>query len=130
LIRSSAEFAAIKAGFKRLVFLGDVMPDLPLTGIIAASRYIKENPRIVEKMVRATVRAVDIARENPENVVAVMRKDLKMTPDEARETYELTRRSFSPIFTEASINKVAEVVPNQPGPSRRKRPENTPIFHF
>jgi hypothetical protein len=73
-------------------------------------------------MVRATVRAVDIAREKPETAFAVMRKDLTMTPDEARETYELTRKSFSPIFTEASIKKVAEVVAKSTGTKPTKAP--------
>ncbi len=42
LIAPPVEFTAIKAGFKRLVFLGDVMPDLPFTGLIATSRYVKK----------------------------------------------------------------------------------------
>ena len=122
LIAPPSEFAAIKAGFKRLVFLGDVMPDLPLTGIIASSRYIKENPKIVEKMVRATVRAVYVTQENPEAALAAMRGDLKMTPDEAKDTYSLVRKSFSPILTEVSVKKVADVVARSTGVKPTKAP--------
>lgn len=122
LIAPPTEFAAIQAGFKRLVFLGDVMPDLPFTGLIATSRYTKENPKTIEKMVRAIARAVYLTHDNPEIAVEVMQSYLKMTADEARETYDLVRKSFSPILTEASVKKVAEVVSRSTGVKPTKAP--------
>ncbi|MBI2089875.1 MAG: ABC transporter substrate-binding protein [Deltaproteobacteria bacterium] len=124
LIAPPAEFTAIQAGFKRLVFLGDVMPDLPFTGVIATSRYIKEKPKIAEKMVRAIARAVYVTHDNPEAAVEVMQSYLKMTADEARETYKLVRKSFSPIFTEVSVSKVAEVVSRSTGVKPTKAPRD------
>ncbi|MBI4528785.1 MAG: ABC transporter substrate-binding protein [Deltaproteobacteria bacterium] len=121
LIAPPVEFTAIKAGFKRLVFLGDLMPDLPFTGVIATSRYIKENPRVTEKMVRAISRAVDVTRQNPEAAIEVMQSYLKMTADEARDTYHLVRKSFSPVLTEGSIKKVADVVSRSTGVKPRRQ---------
>ena len=122
LIAPPVEFTAIKAGFKRLVFLGDVMPDLPFTGLVATSRYVKENATVTEKMVRAITRAVYVTSENSEAAVEVMQSYLKITAEEARDTYNLVRKSFSPVLTEASVKKVAEVVAKSTGTSPTKAP--------
>lgn len=91
------------------------MSDLPFTGVIAASRYIKENPKIVEKMVPAITRAVYVTHDDPEAAIEVMQSYLRMTADEAKETYKLVRNSFSPIVTKASVKKVAAVVSKSTG---------------
>ncbi|MDZ4341156.1 MAG: ABC transporter substrate-binding protein, partial [Candidatus Binatia bacterium] len=101
LIAPPTEFEAIQSGNKRLVYLGDVMPDVPFTGLIATTRYIKENPEIVKRMVKATVRAVYKTAEEPDTAISVMQNYLKMKPEEAKETYALVRKSFSPVLTEA-----------------------------
>lgn len=122
LIAPPTEFKAIQAGFKRLVFLGDVMPDLPFTGVIATFRYTKESPKTVEKMVRAITRAVYRTHDDSKAAIEVMQSYLKMTADEARETYNLVRKSFSPVLTEASVKKVAEVVSKSTGVKPTKAP--------
>ena len=86
------DFKAIRAGFKRLVFFGDVIRDISFTGLAATSKYVKENPQTVEKMVRAIARATFLVRDNPDLAVGAMQDYLKMTPDEASETYRLLRR--------------------------------------
>lgn len=124
LIPPPADFAVIEAGFKRLAFMGDVMPDLPFTGLIATGRYIKENPKSVEKMVRAIVRAVYLCRDDPETAIEVMQSRLKMRPQEARETYPLVRKFFSPVLTEGGVRKVAGVMAKSGGTKPTKEPKD------
>lgn len=130
LIAPPTEFKAIRGGFKRLVFLGDVLPDFPFTGLIATSRYIRENPAIVKRMVRAIVRAVYISRDDPEAAIGVMQSYLKMKPDEAKETYQLIRKSFSPILTEAGLKKVAAIVAKSAGMKPTKEPRDYTDLSF
>lgn len=124
LIAPPTEFKAIEVGLKRLVFLGDLMPDLPFTGLIATSRYIKENPSSVEKMVRAIARATYVASENPEAAISVMESHLKMSASDAKETYFLIRKSFSPILTESGLKKMAEIVAKSAGMKPTKEPKD------
>ena len=122
LIAPPTDFMAVKAGFKRLVFLGDVMPDLPFTGLIATSRYIKDNATSVEKMVKAINRSVYFTNERPDVAISVMQQYLQMNVDEAKDTYSLVRKSFSPALTESSLQKVAGVVARSTGIKPTKAP--------
>lgn len=109
-IAPPGDLKAIHAGFKRLVFLPDVLPEVSATGLIASATYIKENPRTVEKMVRAIVRATVAARDDPQVAVEVMQRSMKMNADEARETYRLLRRSLTPVLTESAVRNMAGLV--------------------
>jgi NitT/TauT family transport system substrate-binding protein len=109
-IAPPGDLKAIHAGFKRLVFLPDVLPELSATGLIASTAYVKENPRIVEKMVRAIVRATLAARDDPQTAMEVMQGPMKMNGDEARETYRLVRRSLTPALSEAAVRNMAGLV--------------------
>ena len=104
------DLKAIHAGFKRLVFFGDVLPEISATGLIASAAYIKENPRVVEKMVRAIVRGTLAARDEPATAIEVMQSSMKMNPDDARETYRLVRKSLAPVLTEAGVRNMAGLV--------------------
>jgi NitT/TauT family transport system substrate-binding protein len=117
------DFKAIRAGFKRLVFFGDVIRDISFTGLAATSKYVKENPQTVEKMVRAIARATSLVRDNPDLAVGAMQDYLKMTPDEATETYRLLRRSFSPILTDGGLNNLASIVSSSSGTKPTKDPK-------
>jgi NitT/TauT family transport system substrate-binding protein len=124
LIAPPTEFDAIRSGNKRLVYLGDVMPDVPFTGLIATSRYIKENPQIVKKMVRSTVRAVNVTRQDSEAAISVMKSFLKMNAQEATDTYTLVRKAFSPVLTEAGMKRSAAIVSKSAGMQPTKEPKD------
>ena len=124
LLPPPADVKMVEAGFRRLVFLGDILPDLPFTGLIATDRYIRENPKTVEKMVRAIVRAVYLCRDDPETAIGVMQSHLKMRPQEARETYPLVRKFFSPLLTESGVRRMAAVVSKSAGVKPTKEPKD------
>ena len=118
------DLKAIHAGFKRLVFLGDVLPEISATGLVTSSLYIKENPRTVEKMVRAIVRGTLSARDEPATAIEVIQKFMKMNPDEARETYQLVRRSLTPALTEAGMRNMAGLVSSSSKIPQTKEPKD------
>jgi ABC-type nitrate/sulfonate/bicarbonate transport system substrate-binding protein len=123
-IAPPGDLKAIQAGFKRLVFLPDVLPEVSATGLIASAPYIKENPRTVEKMVRAIVRATLAARDDPQTAVEVMQARMKMSSEEARETYRLVRPSLTPVLTEAAVRNMARLVSSSSKIVQTKEPRD------
>lgn len=117
------ELKALKAGFKRLLSFGDVLPEMSFTGLVAAARFIREEPRIVEKMVRGLVRGTVAARDDREVAIGVMQNHLKMTPYEASESYNLVRKSLSPGFSEVSVKRVAELISSSVGVPVTREPK-------
>lgn len=109
-IAPPGELKSIQAGYKRLVFFGNVLPAMAFTGLVATNRYIKENPKTVEKMVRAIVRGTYLARDDSAAAIGAMQSHMKMAPEEAKETYRLIQRSFNPNLTEPAVRTTAELV--------------------
>jgi ABC-type nitrate/sulfonate/bicarbonate transport system substrate-binding protein len=116
------DLKAIHAGFKRLYFFGDVLPEISATGLIASAAYIKENPRVVDKMVRAIVRGTLAARDDSATAIEVMQTSMKMNPDDARETYRLVRKSLTPVLTEAGVRNMAGLVSGSTKIAQTKEP--------
>ncbi|HTM09868.1 MAG TPA: ABC transporter substrate-binding protein [Verrucomicrobiae bacterium] len=118
------DLKAIQAGLKRLLFFGDVLPEISATGLVTSSLYIKENPRAVERMVRAIVRGTLAARDDPVVALEVMQGPMKMSADEARETYRLVRRSLTPVLTEAAVRNMARLVSSSSKITQTKEPKD------
>lgn len=117
------ELKALRGGFKRLVVFGDVLPEMSFTGIVATGRYIKENPKTVERMVRAIVRGTYSARDDSAAAIGAMQSYMKITPDEARESYQLVRRSLTPILTESGVKRMAGMVSGTIGVAQTREPK-------
>lgn len=117
------ELKALRGGFKRLVVFGDVLPEMSFTGIVATGRYIKENPKTVERMVRAIVRGTYSARDDSAAAIGAMQRYMKITPDEARESYQLVRRSLTPILTESGVKRMAGMVSSTIGVAQTREPK-------
>ncbi len=118
------DLKAIQAGAKRLVFFGDLMPEVSFTGLIATTRFIKEEPKTVERMVRAIVRATHVTRDDSAAALDAMQRYLKMPPDEARESYRLVRTSFNPLLNESGIKKMAALVSKSIGVTPAREPKD------
>lgn len=121
-IAPPGELRSIRAGYKRLVFFGNVLPEMSFTGLVATNRYIRENPKTVERMVRAIVRGTHLARDDSAAAIGAMESQMKMEADDARETYRLIRRSFNPNLTEAGVRTTAELVASSLGAKPNKEP--------
>jgi ABC-type nitrate/sulfonate/bicarbonate transport system substrate-binding protein len=117
------ELRALRGGLKRLVVFGDVLPEMSFTGIVATTRYIKENPKTVAGMIRAIVRGTHSARYDSAAAIKAMQTYMRITPDDATESYNLVRKSLSPVLTEAGVKKMAGMVSNSTGVSPTREPK-------
>ena len=124
LIAPPGELKSIQAGYRRLVFFGNVLPEMSFTGLVATNRYIRENPKTIERMIRAIVRGTYLARDDSLAAIGAMQSHMKMTPDEARETYRLIQKSFNPNLTEAGVRTTAELVASSLGAKPMVEPKD------
>ena len=124
LIAPPGELKSIQAGYRRLVFFGNVLPEMSFTGLVATNRYIRENPKTVERMIRAIVRGTYLARDDSVAATGAMQSHMQMTPDEARETYRLIQKSFNPNLTEAGVRTTAELVASSLGAKPMVEPKD------
>jgi ABC-type nitrate/sulfonate/bicarbonate transport system substrate-binding protein len=118
------ELKVVQAGFKRLAFFGDVLPEMSFTGLVATTRYLKYNPNTVEKMVRAIVRATYSARDDSDAAIGAMQSYMRMGPDEARETYRVVRKVYSPTLTESGLRNMFTLISNSTGVKPTKEPKD------
>ena len=124
LVAPPGELKSIQAGYRRLVFFGNVLPEMSFTGLVATNRYIRENPKTIERMIRAIVRGTYLARDDSVAAIGAMQSHMKMTPDEARETYRLIQKSFNPNLTEAGVRTTAELVASSLGAKPMVEPKD------
>lgn len=115
---------AVQAGFKRLVFFGDVLPEMSFTGLVTTGRYIRENPKTVESMVRAIVRGTLSARDDSAAAIGAMQSYMKMPLNDSRETYRLVRKSFTPGLNESGVKKMADLVSSSIGVNQTREPKD------
>ncbi len=108
LLAPPADYLAMKSGLKRLVSLADVFKDTAFTGLAATRKTITENPQMVRRMVRAIVRSVIYTRDNPEDVLQITMKSLKLDRDAAQDAYQMIREALVPVPTEKGVDLMAQ----------------------
>lgn len=107
LLAPPSDLKAIKAGFKRLVYLGDVSKDTAFTGLATTEKLIRNNPNMVKRMVLATVKSVYYTHDHPQEAITVMTKELRMNRKAAEQSYDLVRNAFNPVLTVNGVNEMA-----------------------
>lgn len=55
----------LKAGMKRLVYLGDEFKNVPFSALQAMAKHIQSEPDMTERMVKAVMKALHCSRKNP-----------------------------------------------------------------
>ena len=108
LLAPPSDYIAIKAGFKRLANLADLFKDTSFSGLAATGKTIKEHPQFVKRMVRAIVRGVLHARDNPEDAIQTMVKHWRMERDVAVDAYNLVKEALQPVPTEKGVELIAQ----------------------
>jgi NitT/TauT family transport system substrate-binding protein len=103
------DIRAVRGGFKRLLYYGETLNNVAFTGLATSGTTIKTKPEIVKKVVRAVVKGVYHTRDNREDAVAVIMKKYKADRAMAEESYDLIRKSFSPVPTEEGVRLSAEL---------------------
>lgn len=99
----------LKAGFKRLIYVGDVFKDVPFSALLTTSRLIQEEPDLVERVVRAVVKALIYIRENREGAIEIIMRHGKVDKETAASLYDLMRDAFVPKLSAEGVMKRAEL---------------------
>jgi ABC-type nitrate/sulfonate/bicarbonate transport system substrate-binding protein len=63
---------------------------------------------MVKRMVRAIVRSVIYTRDNPEDVLQITMKSLKLDRDAAQDAYQMIREALVPVPTEKGVELMAQ----------------------
>ncbi|HWP24237.1 MAG TPA: ABC transporter substrate-binding protein [Candidatus Binatia bacterium] len=108
LLAPPSDYVALKAGFKRLANLADLFKDTSFSGLAATGKTVRENPQFVKRMVRAMVRGVLYARNNPEEAVQTMVKHWRMEREVAVDAYNLVKEALVPVPTEKGVELMAQ----------------------
>jgi ABC-type nitrate/sulfonate/bicarbonate transport system substrate-binding protein len=88
---------AVKAedeGFKRLVYLGDLI-ELPLSGIAVMDQKLQTQRDQVRRVVRAGVRGLRFMKQNRNETVQMLSDYLRITPSQSARAYDAAINSFS-----------------------------------
>ena len=83
-----------KEGFRLLLHAADYV-DLPLTGLGATTKKLKENPDQVRRVLKALSESLQFIRTNRKETVAILARWLKLDPDIAADTYDVAVRVLS-----------------------------------
>jgi NitT/TauT family transport system substrate-binding protein len=78
----AAELA--RKGYRIIANSAEVYP-VPFSGMAAHDQFLKKNPELAKKWLRAHVRALLLMRQNPEEAAQIAAKELKLDREVARE---------------------------------------------
>jgi ABC-type nitrate/sulfonate/bicarbonate transport system substrate-binding protein len=88
---------AVKAedeGFKRLVYLGDII-ELPLSGLAVMDTKLQTHREQVKRVVRASVRGTRFMKQNRSETVQMLSDYLRITPAQSAKAYDTSIKSFT-----------------------------------
>lgn len=92
-------------GFKRLLYLGDVI-ELPLSGIAVMDKKLQSQRDQVKKVVRATMRGTRFMKQNRSETVQMLSDYLRIAPSQAAKAYDTSIQSFTDdgIISDNGVN--------------------------
>jgi NitT/TauT family transport system substrate-binding protein len=83
-----------RRGFRRILFVGDLIPS-PLAGLGTRLDRIQKQPDEIQRLVRATLRGIQLAKGNKSEAVQSMMKWADMNQELAEGSYEMVAQSWS-----------------------------------
>ena len=83
-----------RKGFRRILFVGDLIPS-PLAGLSTRIEKIQKQPDEIQRLVRATLRGIQIAKSNKQDSVRSIMKWADMDQGLAEGSYEMAVSSWS-----------------------------------
>ena len=100
----------LRAGFKRLVYMGDEFKDVPFSALQAMNKQVQEEPDVTQRMVNAVMKALYWIRANREGSIAIIMKAGRMNErDVAASLYDLVRAAYIPSLSAEGLYKRAEL---------------------
>jgi ABC-type nitrate/sulfonate/bicarbonate transport system substrate-binding protein len=83
-----------RKGFRKILFVGDLIPS-PLAGFGTRSEKIQKQPDEIQRLVRATLRGIQLAKSNRQEAVRSIMKWAEMDQALAEGSYEMAASSWS-----------------------------------
>jgi NitT/TauT family transport system substrate-binding protein len=100
----------LKAGFKRLLYMGDEFKNVPFSALQAMNKQVQEEPDVTQRMVNAVMRALYWIRANREGSIDIIMKAGRMHEREiAVSLYDLMRDAYIPALSAEGLYKRAEL---------------------
>jgi len=109
LMAPPADRHLLKEGFKRLVYLGDIFKNVPFSALLTTAKVIQEEPDLVERVVKANVKALLFIRENREGGIEMIMRHGQVDKEIAASLYDLMRDAFVPELTAEGVMQRAEL---------------------
>jgi NitT/TauT family transport system substrate-binding protein len=109
LMSPPADRFVLKEGFKRLVYMGDVFKNVPFSALLTTARVIQEEPDLVERVVKANVKALLFIRENREGGIEMIMRHGQVDKETAASLYDLMRDAYGPELTAEGVMQRAEL---------------------
>jgi ABC-type nitrate/sulfonate/bicarbonate transport system substrate-binding protein len=99
----------LKEGFKRLVYLGDVFKGVPFSALLTTAKVIQDEPDLVERVVKAVVKAMLFVRENRDGGIEMIMRHGQVDKTTAASLYDLMRDAYVPELTPEGVMQRAEL---------------------
>ena len=100
----------LKAGYKRLIYLGDEFKNVPFSALQAMNKQVQDEPDMTQRMVNAVMKALYWIRANREGSIDVIMKAGRMNEREvAGSLYDLMREAYIPSLSAEGLYKRAEL---------------------
>ena len=100
----------LKAGMKRLVYLGDEFKNVPFSALQAMAKQVQAEPDMTERMVKAVMKALYWIRANREGSIDIIMKNGRLDQREiAASLYDLMRDAYIPSLSPEGLYKRAEL---------------------
>lgn len=109
LMAPPADRHLLKEGFKRLVYVGDVFKGVPFSALLSTAKVIREEPDLVERVVKAVVKIMIQIRENREVGIEAIMLHSKVDKEIAASLYDLMRDAFVPTLSADGVMQRAEL---------------------
>ncbi|HEX9443310.1 MAG TPA: ABC transporter substrate-binding protein [Candidatus Binatia bacterium] len=109
LMAPPADGPVLKAGFKRLVYLGDVFKGVPFSAMLTTAKVIQEEPDLVERTVKAVVKAMLYIKSDRDGGIQLIMKHGQVDKETAAPLYDLVRDAYAPSLSADGIMKRAEL---------------------
>jgi len=100
----------LKAGFKRLVYMGDEFKNIPFSALQAMNKQVQDEPEVTQRMVNAVVKALYWIRANRDGAIDIIMKTGRLNErDVAASLYDLVRDAYIPSLSAEGLYKRAEL---------------------
>lgn len=86
---------AVRKGYNRLVMGSEVLPRFLENGLVVRRAKLRDNPDQVRRFLRAIIRGLHYAQDNPSEAVALIQKDWNLDRETAQNAYDVAMPTYN-----------------------------------